>query len=375
MNKERIIISISNLIDDILTSDYSVADLLLKASVLARRLGNNVMHEWCQNEMSGYKGPRDPSLPHYRKVACTPGVRIVTETFTHRVDTGYRELNTYIADLEMLKKLAIEQDEFLTNLYNISIVDGVDEISQMVFQDNSSKLSPPYSDQIMMTIFPPDQLAGGNILSIRYARIVPSQVLRGIPFKVKQNLLNIITSFESEFGTSEEFLKAQDNIIKQKSEQLVQQVLHIEHLGELNMNNKYEQNADIIQGNQGDNGTANIHNNTPLISQSPETTFPTEQWKTVTQTLLSALVLADENDQLEENGGLVEGITLVKRIQKLEPTSKEEALTLLEAEFNQNEQSTLKSILALIIGLQIPVLQGIQASAIFEMLKIWLGVK
>lgn len=152
-----------------ITSDTSIANILLKTKVFAAKIGDKDLLEWVSNELNGY----EDNIPEYRIIDA--GVKI-------DVQIGFREEKNFNYPVEMIKEKKIRD-----RLYHMPIHNSISEIENLGSDEDS------YVSQEIPALIWYEHMRdciNGNIQrAYQYSSI---RYVKGIIIKVKSLLLDYL---------------------------------------------------------------------------------------------------------------------------------------------------------------------------------------
>lgn len=208
----------SQLLKDLVGGNVSIENILLRLKVILADLDNELIMNWVNGELQGYKDTND--VPKYRILRGTPiGTYLVN--FTFKYTDAQVPLDTLLPQDLIDPLITLELRDSIAALQNILNGEG---------RDNFAKLIPT---SICHGISKGElQIAG---MKIRYG----SNQLDGVISAVKSKLLEVVMELEKEYDNLDDLdIKSQVEQDSSKREQVIYNIEQIIYEGSIEIGDK-----------------------------------------------------------------------------------------------------------------------------------------
>ncbi|MDB5133370.1 MAG: hypothetical protein JWR02_3119 [Mucilaginibacter sp.] len=216
---------ISDIISELLQTEQSLESPLLKTKVLATRVNNVQLLEWCNDELTGYSNEKE--IPYYRK---TNG--FITANYLN----GNYKFSDGVIPIDQLSKTAQKTIKLIT------LDQGIKTIESYALK--SKQIGLQFIAEVVRGVQSSLQEQNPYLQILSMKSTAPSGFASNIISTVRAKLLEFMLSLEKEFGTTTEI----ENL-KQKNALITTIMNHTI------INNG---NANVVNTGDHSNVTANI---------------------------------------------------------------------------------------------------------------------
>jgi hypothetical protein len=189
---------LTEIINQLIDSNNSLTDSLLKIKVLASRLGNKPLYNWVDKEISGYK-PED-KIPEYRITGCV---------LVGNVMNGNWHLKNQIMPTLKLPDFVKE------HIDKIEFEQGISALERYI-KENENPLAYAIPSEILPYLTELYVNMGNHYASVYYARKqVDLGVVQEIITEIRNKTLDLLLKLEEEFGVEielDELMKKKDQV-------------------------------------------------------------------------------------------------------------------------------------------------------------------
>ncbi|WP_203334383.1 hypothetical protein [Planococcus beigongshangi] len=208
----------SQLLKDIVSGKEQLENILMRLKVILSDLDNEIIMNWVDGELRGYKDPKD--IPPYRKLRGIP-----YGTFLVNFQTTYTEAQV---PLEVLL-----DKETITNLCVLEFKDGIKAIENMLNGDNRNNIAKPISTAFCHKISV-DELQIAS-MKVKFS----SNQVDGLVSNVKSKLIEVIMELEKQFDNIEDLdIKEQIDDDSTKKSSVIYNIENIIYEGSIDMGDK-----------------------------------------------------------------------------------------------------------------------------------------
>lgn len=172
----------SQLLKDLTSGNSNIESILMRLKVILIGLNNDVISEWVEGELSGY---RDIShLPPYRVVSGEPK--------GHCIINNRAEVKNYIVPLRslLIKRNILDKYE---DFVNIDITDGIGSLEYAIKHERERNFGRSIPTEVCQSLSSRElQIASMNIL-------IPINKVEGVILVTKSKLIDVILKLEKDF--------------------------------------------------------------------------------------------------------------------------------------------------------------------------------
>jgi hypothetical protein len=318
---------IKQIIEELSDYNQSLVNPLLKAKVIAKRLGNETLINWIDKELNGYSP--EENLPDYR---------IASAISNCDIQQGYRSQNNTPIPLSLI------QNETLRSIFtDFPLIQSVVALEALVNDPSGDTLAKPFPADFSAFVTSEIKKAGVYIqvsnIVISTHRSSINQTLTGI----RNKFLDIMLEFEQEF--SDKDFSSLELVEKEKLNNQVTIIMKQYNI---------ENTGDASSINLGDNNQINI-----------------AQGENIDQQIL----LKEEEQKIQELIDLIKEFH--SKVEFEEKSDSEIELHRLENQLKKEKpnktiiKSSLETIKSLAINVATSALTGPIVSGITELIKNW----
>lgn len=183
---------IQEITEDLIQTNISLEGPLFKGKLLARKINNEVLLGWINNELDGYPilmYERDKNVPAYRK----HGASLVGSYYIYNIPFDNIPLPT--------SGLSAELFEFMNN---VTLYESVSALEKMRIEGNTSPLSITVPPELCAAIEKPIRDTNPGFRLVKAKKVVSSALINQILTSIRSKFLDFILELDQQFGESSE---------------------------------------------------------------------------------------------------------------------------------------------------------------------------